>query len=1302
MAADASRAARDSADRLRPYVAGLVLDWLHDAPHVRHRRIKGSLAFVDISGFTALTERLATRGKVGAEEMRDLLGATFATLLARAYCYGASLVKWGGDAVLLLFEDDEHAALACRAAHDMRRTMQRIGRLHTSVGTVQLRMSVGIDSGEFDFFLTGNSHRELLIAGPAATRTAVMEQTATAGEIVVSPATAALIPQQCVGAAKPPGFLLRKAPDVSQRSRFWIPRPEIDPGDALEPSIREHLRTDTDDSEHRQVAVAFVEVSGTDDLLERQGPGAVAAALNDLVVLVQDECARHRVTMWDTDISTDGFKIMLIAGAPRSSGHDEDGLIRAARAILDRHRGPVHVRIGVNRGRVFTGVFGPHFRRTWAVNGDAVNLAARVMGKAADGQLLATEATLERVAATLDTEAVEPFLVKGKQQPIRARTVRSVGPARTAEAAATPFVGRERHLEELRQYADAARRGHGAHVLITGAAGMGKTRLVDHACATLRGSWRICRGAGDDYESATPYFLTGSLLRDVLDIPWNAPDEIVERRLTQQVERFAPHLTAWRPLLLAAFGIESDDNETTAAVRAEFRGAKIALLVVELLTTLLAGPAIVRIDDVQSADAVSVEVLARIATAAATRPWLLLVIGRTMPPALAELDAHTLTVDALADAEASALVVRGGGETLAPHVVRSVVARAQGNPLFLRELTAAASRVGGDELPDTLEELLAAEVDELAAPQRQLVRVAAVLGQRVDEQLLSRLLDDATIDAQIWVELDRFFATEPNGERTFRTKLLRDSAYEGLPYRRRMELHGRAATAIAERAAGSEAEVAESLSLHTSAAGRFEDAWRYSLLAGERARSMYAHAEALVFFGRARAAARRLPTIDAADLARLLESIGDEHARLAEIQPALAAYQEARRHAPADAKHMRARVALSAALAVERAGARTRAARWLGIAQREATSADTTELAARIRVERAFLRYTTGHDGDAAKLCAAAITQAEQAGADDVVARALHLLDLVDLRAGRGSDEARVRRALSLFERCGDVSRQAGIWNHLGMAAYFRGEWDPAIANYRHAQAAHERSGDEWSAAIASANIGEILVDQGRLDEAEPLVAEALRVWRISGTPSDIGFGAALLGRLVARRGRYAEARALLGEAAQAYAAKEEHAELADVELRQAESLLLTGAARPGLDHIDRAEAELATAVRLAGRSTADGLPPLPITAALLRLRGCALAQLGDREAAVRLLDQSIDIARQVSSTHELALSLAARAWLDRAGSAEAGELFARLGIVWTPSLPRTTAGQRSLPAQRAAADAEVRTSSSADPQPAT
>src|SRR5437763_11616965 len=121
----------DPAERLRPYVAGLAIDWLSSMPDVRHRAIEGSLAFVDISGFTTLTERLAAKGKVGAEEMNDYLDVAFGELLEVAYAYGALLIKWGGDAVLLLFEGPEHAALAARASYEMQRTMRRIGRLRT-------------------------------------------------------------------------------------------------------------------------------------------------------------------------------------------------------------------------------------------------------------------------------------------------------------------------------------------------------------------------------------------------------------------------------------------------------------------------------------------------------------------------------------------------------------------------------------------------------------------------------------------------------------------------------------------------------------------------------------------------------------------------------------------------------------------------------------------------------------------------------------------------------------------------------------------------------------------------------------------------------------------------------------------------------------------------------------------------------------------------------------------------------------------------------------------------------------------
>src|SRR5437773_2940694 len=197
-----------SAELLRPYVPSLLIDWLREAPVAPYREVEGSLAFVDISGFTKLTERLAKRGKVGAEELNDILDRGLTDLVAVAYADGAGLIKWGGDAVLLLFTGEDHAPRAARAAYRMRRKLREIGKIRTASGVVVLRMSVGINSGTFQFFLVGASHRELIIAGRDATGTVLMESTAEAGEVLVSLETAAHIDRRALGEPKGDGILL--------------------------------------------------------------------------------------------------------------------------------------------------------------------------------------------------------------------------------------------------------------------------------------------------------------------------------------------------------------------------------------------------------------------------------------------------------------------------------------------------------------------------------------------------------------------------------------------------------------------------------------------------------------------------------------------------------------------------------------------------------------------------------------------------------------------------------------------------------------------------------------------------------------------------------------------------------------------------------------------------------------------------------------------------------------------------------------------------------------------------------------
>ncbi len=158
-----------------------MVDWQATAPDLRHRSVEGSLVFVDISGFTKLSEGLSKQGKIGAEELAAIINECFVGLLALAYADGAQLLKFGGDALLLLFSGPHHEARACRAAFAMRRHLRTAGRLNVLGQRVNLRMSIGIHSGCFDMFLVGASHRELVVAGPAVSTVVSMESTATRG-----------------------------------------------------------------------------------------------------------------------------------------------------------------------------------------------------------------------------------------------------------------------------------------------------------------------------------------------------------------------------------------------------------------------------------------------------------------------------------------------------------------------------------------------------------------------------------------------------------------------------------------------------------------------------------------------------------------------------------------------------------------------------------------------------------------------------------------------------------------------------------------------------------------------------------------------------------------------------------------------------------------------------------------------------------------------------------------------------------------------------------------------------------------
>jgi class 3 adenylate cyclase/tetratricopeptide (TPR) repeat protein len=1248
--------------------------------------VEGTLAFVDISGFTSLTERLARRGKVGAEEMNDVLDRCFAELLAVAYADGAGLVKWGGDAVLLLFEGEHHAARACRAAAQMQRTMRRVGRFRASSGPVALRMSVGIHSGNIDFFLVGGLHRELVIAGPAATRTVEMESTAEAGQVLMSPETASMLHERNVGEPRGSGYLLRGIP--ASPTHGLVPAPEL--GDlelkrSLPVGIREHIVNGTGEPEHRQLAIAFIEYRGVDSMIERTGPLATADVLESFIGAVQEEAARHRVTFFETDISADGGKILLVAGAPRTYGDDEERMLAAGRRIVEQETG-LAIRVGMNAGRAFTGDFGPPFRRTYSIKGDAVNLAARVMGKASIGQLLATQAVVLRARTPFRITPLEPFTVKGKSQPVLAFDVGPVASAgsRAQTGAGTPsglLVGREHEMSVLDDALAAVRSRRGRVVELVGEPGHGKSRLVAEVLDRAP-DLGVFSAACQLYEQQEPYSAFRVMLRGVLGLgEHDAPEPVIDR-LRKRIAANAPDLVPWLPLIGIVLDLPLPSTPETQALADEFMRTKLQEVVLRLLDETLPTPTLFVFEDAHWMDDASTDLLRLVAREVVIRPWFVLITRRGEEGRFrAPLEPHvtTLPIGPLDDAAIAELArATTEDDPLRGHDLEVLVQRSGGNPLFLRELISAARDADSiDDLPGSVEALLATEIDRLTPADRAVVRQAAVLGTRFDLPTLEALYDEGTAPTSTtWQRLEALIVQEDEVMFRFTHALLRDAAYEGLPYRRRRTLHGRAADAIAST--GNADEHAEVLSLHYHHAGVYERSLRYSALAGDRALAKFALVESAAFYLRALEAARRAEA-PPEEVARLSEALGDVQERIGRYGEANTAYRAARRVTSGDPL-TQARLLLKQAWIPERAGRYADALRWIRRGQRTLDGVESEEAArlrAQLSVWYAAVRQGQGRNEEAIRWCRAAITEAEAVQELDALAQAYFILDWAFVELGRYEDATNSERALEIYERLGNLGRQATIWNNLGGFAYWRGRWDEALELYDKARSARLRLGDVVDAARGTNNIGEVLSDQGRLDEAEELFRDTLRVWRAAKFSQGVALVLGNLGRVASRSGRFDEAEELFAQSIEGFARIGAETDLLEIEARIAECYVFQGRFQDALERI-------APALMRARAMGGVG----PSEPALLRLQGCALLGIGSVEEAVAALLRSVELSRQRESEYDRALALSALADAYRlAGAdptpseAEAEAILASLGVVRVPDgVVRITDGVVRVP----------------------
>jgi class 3 adenylate cyclase/tetratricopeptide (TPR) repeat protein len=1253
---------------LAPFVPRALLARLARPIDVLTETVPCTMVFADVSGFTRLSERLARRGNEGAEHLVDVINTCFSALLAEAYGRGGSLVKFGGDAMLLMFydqeADQEHAARACCAAVAMRRVLREVGRVSTGDTNVVLRMSVGVHSGAYGLFVAGGSHREVLIGGPAASAVVAMEGSAAAGQIVMSADTAQQLPRGCSGAAVGPGVLLARPPTAcAWEPPAGLPTPPQEViASFLSPSVRSYLLNGPAIPEHRTATVAFLQFGGLDDVLEREGPESAARRMDELVRLVQDAVERYEVCFLDSDIAFDGAKIRLSAGAPRFVGDDEERMLLALRHIVEADP-PLPLRAGVHRGPVFTAPVGPDYRRWYAVMGDTVNLAARLVAKAPVGRIFATREVLRGAKTVFEQRALEPFPVKGKSRPVHAWDVGPPvrGSSEQSIRLELPLVARERELGQLSSAIAGAQRGSGSLIELVGETGSGKSRLLAEA-ARLSAGMASLRAACEVYTRDTPYSAWRELLRQVLGVAADAPGDLVLDRLRAEIELVDPELEPWTSLIAIVLDVELAPSLEVEQLSSAARPGKLHEVVLRLLRRALVIPTIVEVEQAHLMDGASVELFEALADELESTAWVVLVARRDEPGGLA-LDGHAHTRIELGplspqDTETLALSAREAAQ-VPPHVIGLAVERSGGSPQFLLDLLAAAAGGNRDELPESVGAAIMARIDALDPDDGALVRRAAVLGVSFHPERLKDVLAPAMRppDEDFWERMAPVFAREPEGHVRFRRPALQEVAYSSLPFKLRRELHLAIGLRLEREQDGEHDSDAAVLSSHFARAGDYARAHRYAMHAARRATERFSHADAARLYRRAIEAGRALgPEADVLALADAWEHLGEALRRVGEPAAASRALTEARRLVRDD-PIAQARLCDRQAEVAERSAALSRAVRWLtrGLAVLDALDGDdVTRSRARLHSHLAGIRNRQGQWAEAVRLCRQAIAEAEAAGEPRALARACYGLDWALRESGHPEEATYSWRALEIYGQLGDPEHESRVLNNLGMFAYFDGRWDDAEALYRRAMQCSERAGTPADAAYTDCNIGEILSDQGRVEEAREHLERARRVWSATGERQSVAFIDLLLARLRTRSGSCVEAVPTL--------------EAAMNELREVR-----------MDaYADFAQALLAEAEGLGGapeRALAVAHEQLKVTdrnAPLLeRVAGIALARLGYIEAARAELVAALRSARARGAEYDIAATidvLHALGAADEEQLRERDEITSRLKVVSLPT----------------------------------
>ena len=678
----------------------------------------------------------------------------------------------------------------------------------------------------------------------------------------------------------------------------------VSPQPAIEPKAR-------DAAERRQVTVMFSDLVGSTALSARMDP----EDLREIIAAYQ-KCVAEMVRRFGGFVAKYlGDGALVYFGYPEAHEDDAERAVQAGLELIAavsalKTRASLQTRVGIATGLVVVGdLVGSGEAQERGIVGETPNLAARLQGIAEPNTVVIAEGTRKLLGTLFELEDLGLKDLRGIAGQVRAwaalRTSSVESRFEALHAAGlTALVGREEEIELLRRRWSRAKSGEGQVVLLSGEAGIGKSRLTAVLVESLTPEphTRLRYFCSPQHTDSAFYPIIGQMERAAGLLHDDMPRQKLDKFDALLVQTSTSLEDA--ALIAEMLSLRDDGRYPVLELTPQQRRHKmLEALTAQMETLSRQNPVLMIFEDAHWSDPTSLEAFSRVVDRIRTLRVLLIVTFRPEfePPWIGQPHVTALTINRLTERDVSAMIDRVVGNKRLPAGIRQdIIERTDGIPLFVEEMTkavleaetdGAADRVAAAvpspalAVPASLHASLMARLDRLGGPTKELAQVAAAIGREFAHALLATVLPKS--EGELGPALDRLMAAgllfrrgvPPHATYLFKHVLVRDAAYGSLLRNQRQQLHALIAAAVETQFPEIVATQPEWLAQHCDEAGWPEKATQYWRAAGEQAVRRAANVEAIEHFRRA--------LLRNAERSAGVESARTELATLSQLGPAL-------------------------------------------------------------------------------------------------------------------------------------------------------------------------------------------------------------------------------------------------------------------------------------------------------------------------------------------------------------------------------------------------------------------------------